>query len=73
MCDKEIRKGIIFDLDGTLWDASDNVNNIWIDVIRKHAPWMDVTLDLVVSVCGMEIDEIGRFLFPDKDDSFKKW
>ena len=31
-----MKKGIIFDIDGTLWDSSENVAKSWDDVVQKE-------------------------------------
>ena len=33
----DMEKGIIFDMDGTLWDSSENVARSWDKVIQKEA------------------------------------
>ena len=34
-----MEKGIIFDMDGTLWDSSENVARSWDKVIQKRAAY----------------------------------
>lgn len=57
--------GIIFDLDGTLWDSSQEVLRAWHEVASKN---MDITKDIteedLKGVMGLQIIEIGQRLFP---------
>ena len=38
-----MKKGIIFDVDGTLWDASAQVVDSWNEVLSMH-PGLDVSI-----------------------------
>lgn len=56
---------IIFDLDGTLWDATDNVLVVWNQVLSNKKE-INKLLDkeLLQSTMGLQIKEIGQKLFP---------
>ena len=57
--------GILFDLDGTLWDSVDGILKTWNQVIEKHNWFRPViTRQEQESVMGMQMDEIARKLFP---------
>ena len=58
-------EGIIFDVDGTLWDSTDTVAESWNDAIREYTD-MDLTIDSAVlkNVFGKTMTEIGNTIFP---------
>lgn len=60
-----MRKGIIFDMDGTVWDSSFNVAKSW-DIKVKEAGFTDktVTQDDIKGVMGKTMDVIADILFP---------
>ena len=56
---------IIFDMDGTLWDASDNIAAAYNALLHEQRGWDGYcTGDDLRAVAGMEIAEIARALFP---------
>ena len=60
-----MKKGIIFDMDGTLWDSAENVANSWniaMDKVGfKREP---ITKDDMYRVMGKTMDKIAEILFP---------
>ena len=57
---------VIFDLDGTLWDARDCACDIWNRVFDKHEEvTLRMTQELSSSLMGKTMEEIGDVLFPD--------
>lgn len=56
--------GIIFDMDGTLWDSSQEVADSWTEVLQRH-PEMDrvITRADMQSVMGMPMTGIAETLF----------
>ncbi len=60
----EEKKGIIFDMDGTVWDSSENVAASWTEMIQKMG-YKDkyVTRDDITSVMGKPMDVIANTLF----------
>ncbi len=57
--------GIIFDMDGTLWDSAKGVAGSWTDIIQKnYDPDMEITEADVKGVMGMTMDKIAEKLFP---------
>lgn len=61
-----MKKGIIFDVDGTLWDACAVIAESWNDYLRKYAPDVDVVLteEDMRGVMGMTMKDIVDTLFP---------
>ncbi|MBR6967445.1 MAG: HAD family hydrolase [Ruminococcus sp.] len=59
-----MKKGIIFDMDGTLWDSSENVAASWTEKIRELGYDLpDITQKDVMGVMGMTMDKIADTLF----------
>lgn len=60
-----MKKGIIFDLDGTLWDTTDAVAESWKEVIEEHRKGLrTITPEDMKGVMGHTMDEIAAMLFP---------
>lgn len=58
---------IIFDLDGTLWDAVDNILISWNEVLVRHGI-KEITKDELSHCMGMEMTAIAAKLFPQFDE-----
>lgn len=60
-----MKKGIIFDVDGTLWDACAVIADSWNEYLRNEAPdvEMQVTETEVRAVMGMTMSDIGDTIF----------
>lgn len=59
-------KGIIFDLDGTLWDASTQVVPAWNVILNKHNEIKkQITLDDMKGFMGKTIDVIAQIMFSE--------
>lgn len=57
--------GIIFDVDGTLWDSTQIVADSWNEVIQKESDLdITVTAEQLISLFGRPLDEIARCIFP---------
>ncbi|GAA0077650.1 hypothetical protein UT300005_20280 [Clostridium sp. CTA-5] len=62
------KKGIIFDLDGTLWDASTQVVPVWNIALKRHSQLdKQITLDDMRGFMGKTIDVIAKIIFPKMD------
>lgn len=64
-----IKKGIIFDMDGTLWDSAENVAKSWTEALQNHLQ-IDrvITTEQIQNVMGKTMDKIAEILFPDRED-----
>ena len=61
--------GLIFDVDGTLWDSTDLVAKAWNYVLETETNLpADVTGDLLKTLFGKPMDEIGAALSTDPRD-----
>ncbi len=59
-----MKKGIIFDMDGTLWDSSANVAASWTEIVRSSEYELsDITQEDVMGVMGLTMDKIADRLF----------
>ena len=59
-----MKKGILFDLDGTLWDSAEGVAASWNEVLEEKGRPERCTVESIHSVMGKTMDAIGRILFP---------
>ena len=64
-----MKKGIIFDMDGTLWDSAKQVAESWNVVLEKEYPEVSVriTKEDMYRVMGKTMDVIADLLFPDEE------
>jgi len=62
-----MKTGIIFDMDGTLWDSSQEVADAWSDVLLKHpnVKRQQLTKEDLQSVMGLTMKDIALRLFPE--------
>lgn len=66
-----MKKAVIFDLDGTLWDATENVAKGWNECLNKLLPAMAIFDGEKISrLCGLTTLEIGETLFPGADSKY---
>lgn len=59
-----MKKGIIFDLDGTLWDSSEQVVGSWNEVLSKRAG-KTITVADMQGYMGKTLKKIGELMLPD--------
>lgn len=61
-----MKRGIIFDMDGTLWDAGVSIAEAWNIVIRRRGlQKADMTADDIHSIMGKTIEGIADTLFSE--------
>lgn len=67
-----MKQGIIFDMDGTLWDSAENVAKSWNEAIKSSGlQKKDITTKDIQSVMGKTMDVIADLLFPELDKKQK--
>ena len=58
-----MKNGIIFDIDGTLWDATDGVTRAWNRVLNAHG-FDSVSREFVTSLMGLTRVQITASILP---------
>ncbi len=66
-------RGIIFDVDGTMWDACQVIADSWNAYLRLHYPQIpaNITYDTIRGVCGKTMDVFAREVFPDLEEALR--
>lgn len=60
------KQGIIFDMDGTLWDSAVQVAESWSQVVAKqYSPEKVITALDLQKVMGLTMDKLAQALFPE--------
>lgn len=60
--------GIIFDLDGTLWNSTEGICCTWSQVLSQYQDInAEITVDILNSCMGLQMEEIAERLFPELD------
>lgn len=68
-----MRKAIIFDLDGTLWDSTGCACDIWNCVFDNHKEvQFRMTQELTAKLMGKRMEEIGEILFPKLTEEIRQ-
>ena len=63
------KKGIIFDMDGTLWDSSEGVAASWTEVIAvQYTEERIITAKEIQSVMGLPMDKLAEAIFPELEE-----
>ena len=65
----EEKKGIIFDMDGTLWDSAEGVAKSWTRVVNtEYDTERNITVEDVHGIMGRTMDKIAEALFPELEE-----
>ena len=59
------KHGVIFDLDGTLWDSSYQVGIAWNLSFKRYGVDIELTQERMAVMMGRTVPEIGEILLPD--------
>lgn len=63
-----MKQGILFDLDGTLWDSSEEVAISWSEALQKYSDIrMEITTEMIQNVMGKSMTEIADIFFEGYD------
>lgn len=62
---KNCKQAILFDLDGTLWDSSENVMRSWNEALGLLGVERSFDAQAMRSLMGLPMDEIFQALLPD--------
>ncbi|MGN0174184.1 MAG: HAD family hydrolase [Acutalibacteraceae bacterium] len=65
------KKGIIFDLDGTLWDSTVQITKSWQKVINDYKIDKELTVEEIKSCMGLPMDEIFKRILPQLTDDLR--
>lgn len=65
LCCEQTYDGLMFDLDGTLWDSTKAAAKIWSDVVSSRGLPYKVTKERLKQLYGLPLEEIAIQLFPE--------
>ncbi|MCM1330640.1 MAG: HAD family hydrolase [Ruminococcus sp.] len=68
-----MKKGIIFDLDGTLWDSSENVVRSWNEVLaRRSETDRQITMEDMHGYMGRTMKKIAELMLPELPEEVRE-
>ena len=62
-----MKKGIIFDMDGTLWDSAEQVAKAWNIAAAGIGYEYNITTEDIMAVMGKPMDELADIIFKQND------
>lgn len=66
-----MKYGVIWDLDGTMWDSGEWVSVAWNDWCAQHGVARRFTPDDCRSYCGKTLEQIAETVFPEADPAWR--
>ncbi len=66
-----MKTGIIFDLDGTLWDATEQMLPAWNQVLARYSSRTPMTLAEIRSYMGKTVEEIAAAALPNVPEEMR--
>lgn len=63
-----MKKALLFDLDGTLWDSRETITNAWNHVFKKNNIDLIINKEQLDNILGMTSNEIKDSFFKDIDN-----
>lgn len=72
MENRKKRIAVLFDLDGTLWDAADTIAPAWNDWCRAHGIDRRFTPEEFRGWCGKTMPDIAAAAFPQADPAWRE-
>ena len=72
--EKNMKTGLIFDMDGTLWDSAENIAVAWSSVMARvpNPDRREVSAEEIHSIMGLTMTDIAQRLFPASDAVLRK-
>lgn len=65
--------GVIFDVDGTLWDSTEQVAQVWTKAVQEYTKLdIQVSADNLKGLFGKTMEEIAKALFPSLSSKEQK-
>ncbi len=69
---KQKKTAVIFDLDGTLWDAAETIAPAWNAYLAGREIELRMTPDACRACCGKTLPEIAAMLFPEAEPGWRE-
>lgn len=67
-----MKYGVIWDLDGTMWDSGEWVSVAWNDYCAQHGIDRRFTPDDCRSYCGKTLEQIAEVVFPEAEKDWRE-
>ncbi len=68
--ENSMKTGIVFDMDGTLWDSTEQILISWNRVLKKYN--VELSLEKLQSLMGKTMDDIAKNVMPEKSEEERK-